>query len=185
MGLGIYFVYLPKIKDMENNCKKCGTLYKVRPSKAEKSKYCSKECASKKVTKPCDECGKPVTRVQSQMLKKVFCGRACSKIGTGKYMTQMNKDLNPDRMNLETRTKLRAAHVGKGEGKAYRKTFGVHTHRIVAAEKIGRPLKKGEVVHHIDGNILNNHPDNLEVLPSQAEHARLHAYQNNKRNKKC
>ena len=86
----------------------------------------------------------------------------------------MNIELNPARMTLETRTKVREGHLGKGEGKAYRKTFGVHTHRIVAAEKLGRPLLKGEVVHHKDENKLNNHPDNLQVFASQAEHARHH-----------
>ena len=170
---------------MENKCLKCGKSFKVRPSKASTSKYCNKDCASKKVTRPCDQCGKDVTRTKSQMLKKVYCSRACSSIGTGKTMTAMNKELNPDRMTLETRTKLRHAHLGKGEGKAYRKTFGVHTHRIVAAKKIGRCLLKGEVVHHIDGNKLNNSPENLQVLSSQAEHINLHRAELLKSNKKC
>jgi hypothetical protein len=29
------------------------------------------------------------------------------------------------------------------------------------------------IVHHLDGDRFNNHPDNLVILPSQAEHARL------------
>jgi hypothetical protein len=40
--------------------------------------------------------------------------------------------------------------------------------------KLGRPLAPGEVVHHIDGNFLNNNPENLEVLPSQGEHMKRH-----------
>lgn len=51
----------------------------------------------------------------------------------------------------------------------------VYEHVIVAEKKIGRPLRPGEVVHHIDGDKRNNAPSNLEVLASQAEHARLHA----------
>ena len=97
----------------------------------------------------------------------------------------MNAELNPDRMTLGTRTKLREAHLGKGEGKAYRKYFGEHLHRVIASEKLGRALIKGEVVHHIDGNILNNHPDNLEVLASQSEHINLHREELIKGKKKC
>ena len=57
---------------------------------------------------------------------------------------------------------------------SYPKIFGTHAHRILAEEVIGRPLKKGEVVHHKDGNPRNNLIDNLEVLSSQVEHAKLH-----------
>lgn len=47
-------------------------------------------------------------------------------------------------------------------------------HRIVAEKKIGRQLRDGEVVHHIDGDRSNNSPENLEVLPSHAEHMKKH-----------
>lgn len=57
---------------------------------------------------------------------------------------------------------------------SYPKRGGRHEHRIIAEEKIGRPLRLGEVVHHIDGNKKNNSPDNILVLSSQAEHVRLH-----------
>ena len=63
---------------------------------------------------------------------------------------------------------------GKGAGKSYEKTLGVHTHRVVAAQMLGRNLLPGEVVHHIDGDIRNNRPENLMVFSSQAEHAKWH-----------
>lgn len=47
-------------------------------------------------------------------------------------------------------------------------------HRVVAAVKLGRNLRRHEVVHHIDGNPSNNHPDNLEVLPSRWHHNAQH-----------
>jgi hypothetical protein len=37
-------------------------------------------------------------------------------------------------------------------------------------EKLGRYLLRSEVVHHIDGNPQNNHPDNLMVFQTNALH---------------
>ena len=47
-------------------------------------------------------------------------------------------------------------------------------HRVVAEQKIGRRLKRGEVVHHIDGNRSNNTTENLEVL-TDSQHKLLHS----------
>lgn len=88
-------------------------------------------------------------------------------------MVYMNRELNPTRMTPETRAKLRKSMLGTGEGKSYEKTYGRHTHRIVAEQMLGRPLKKGEIVHHIDGNKRNNDKSNLKVM-TQSEHCRLH-----------
>lgn len=49
-----------------------------------------------------------------------------------------------------------------------------YEHRLVAEAKIGRPLRNGEIVHHIDGNKCNNAPSNLEVLPSAHHHRHIH-----------
>ena len=48
----------------------------------------------------------------------------------------------------------------------------VYYHRYVASQKIGRWLTPEEHVHHIDGNKLNNDPDNLMIL-SSSEHSIL------------
>jgi len=39
----------------------------------------------------------------------------------------------------------------------------IFEHRYVMSEKLGKPLKKDDVVHHIDGNKLNNDIENLEL----------------------
>jgi hypothetical protein len=46
-------------------------------------------------------------------------------------------------------------------------------HRIVMHEFLGRELRKGEVVDHIDGNNQNNDPSNLRVFASNAEHLKV------------
>jgi hypothetical protein len=47
-------------------------------------------------------------------------------------------------------------------------------HREVAAKKLGRELRKKEVVHHKDRNKTNNNPNNLWVYPSQKAHDKVH-----------
>jgi hypothetical protein len=36
------------------------------------------------------------------------------------------------------------------------------------------PVQRGQVVHHRNGDSLDDRLENLECLPSQAEHARIH-----------
>lgn len=47
-------------------------------------------------------------------------------------------------------------------------------HRLIMEKHIGRLLRKGEVVHHKDGNIKNNSIENLELYGSHSEHAKHH-----------
>ena len=122
------------------------------------------------VTIKCEECGKTVTMPPSQYRrsKHHFCNRQC-------HMRRMNRELNPTRMTEEVKEKCRQTQLGRGKGLTYEKCHGRHTHRVVAEQMLGRPLRKGEVVHHIDGNKRNNDPSNLMVFKSQAEHVKYHA----------
>ena len=154
-----------------------------------------------KVTVICDWCGREILRYPSQVKTHNFCGKACLSAYSSKaqnpngyaelknytnirqHMRILNLELNPRRdwgpiepypTGATRREKLRLSRLNKGEGKTYRKAFGRHEHRVVAEQMLGRPLRPGEVVHHIDGNKRNNSPENLMVFESQAEHVRWH-----------
>ena len=138
----------------------------------------------------CDWCGKEYQR--NRINRHNFCCRQCladfsskSKNPEGyealkdyenmsRHMTALNLEMNPDRMTPETRAKIRSSRLGTGEGKTYTKCYGRHEHRVIAEQKLGRPLLPGEIVHHEDGNRRNNDPRNIYVFSSQSEHASYH-----------
>lgn len=140
----------------------------------------------------CDWCGKQMERTPPRVKRHNFCCRECLSAysnksknpagyaelkdytNMGNHLSELNRKLNPQRMTREVREKLSMARLGSGDQISYRKIHGQHEHRAVAEQMLGRPLRKGEVVHHMDGNKRNNSPDNLRVFPSQSEHAKYH-----------
>lgn len=50
----------------------------------------------------------------------------------------------------------------------------VFEHRLIMEEHIGRYLKSGEVVHHIDNDFSNNKLENLILFPNHSAHMKFH-----------
>lgn len=119
--------------------------------------------------KLCVHCGtefQPTAKYPQQR----FCGHKCQ------FAAQRGPEFNA-RIARASVAERAAKQRGGGAGKSYIKLNGRHMHRVIAEQKLGRPLLPGEIVHHADGNKRNNDPDNLVVLQNQAEHARVHGGQ--------
>ena len=67
-------------------------------------------------------------------------------------------------------------HLRMNNGYAYE-------HQLVAEDKIGRRLRPGEIVHHINGMKSDNKPDNIEVLGSRWHHKVEHRVSGDERRK--
>lgn len=70
-------------------------------------------------------------------------------------------------------TKSAQGYLVHTRSKANAEAAGRAVHSVVAEQSIGRALRPGEHVHHIDHNKTNNAAENLQVL-SASEHANLH-----------
>ncbi|MHA2227391.1 MAG: HNH endonuclease [Candidatus Hodarchaeales archaeon] len=60
------------------------------------------------------------------------------------------------------------------KGYKHFKNSGKSVHRHVAERKLGRKLRRGEVVHHKNRNKSDNRRSNLRVFSSQKQHHRTH-----------
>lgn len=74
---------------------------------------------------------------------------------------------------IEASHGYKLVYVGKDHHLADCRGYA-YEHRVIMEKKLGRKLAPGEVVHHKNEVKSDNHPDNLEVKPSNAAHLNGH-----------
>lgn len=112
----------------------------------------------------CEACGKPFRVYPSQIKRGEgrFCSRACSNPSRG----------SPGERNGNWkggRYRLGSGYIGINVGGGQYRL----EHALVMEKHLGRMLRRGENVHHINGCRDDNRLENLELL-SVADHARRH-----------
>lgn len=153
-----------KAQIVKVKCAFCGKDFDVyaRDSRVKdnKIKYCGTECRDnalkKGVIRQCAVCGK-----EFYSTRNFLCSRDCAS----KYRSISCLHKTYYEKGYEVK------HI-----KGYNKRGNAKVHRLVVEEHIGRRLSSDEIVHHIDGNKLNNDISNLQVM-TRGEHSSLHRRQ--------
>jgi len=145
-------------------CVQCGKTFERDSWEVNRGrvKYCSLNCfrlsrvgkerpaMKRRITKKCERCGKGFeTGGRIGKTTKIYCSNRCSK------MTQNGRTRREDGY-------IQISLPGKR----------VYEHRLVAEKMLGRKLKKGEVVHHINAVRDDNREENILVM-TQKSHMKL------------
>jgi hypothetical protein len=151
------------------------------------NQFCSSSCwythsTKERVKKICQECGKEFETTQYQVSRGhgLFCSKSCNAAVNGRK--QLGKAKSP-----EHKIKIGLGCTGE---KNYRWNGGIkmqngytfnrvekgkykQEHRQVAEKALGRPLKRNELVHHVNGIPTDNRNSNLLICDT-GYHLRLH-----------
>ena len=104
----------------------------------------------------CARCGATFLRFQSRAKRyaRNFCSLECSLADKKANRTGTINGLGYHQVSIECRTVL--------------------VHRLVMEQHLGRALRPGEVVHHINGDRSDNRIENLRVIENSSTHMREH-----------
>lgn len=136
-----------------------------RPQKTRKG-YCIKHYKSWKrkqpidTSKTCSLCSRPIG----------YNG------GRGMCLSHYNSWMRNEgnALAVDSNKQRKFLPYGNTGRKYFKNEDGRFTHRAVAEEKLGRLLKDGEIVHHVNMDKLDNSIDNIHVCSSNSNHLVVH-----------
>ena len=155
------------------NCNVCGKLFIVPKCREKKAKVCSLICRYKgqiieRKIKKCLYCEKEFGIINHNKDKK-FCSKSCSIT----YRNLKKGDESNNVFVLNGYIYMRAReHHRANSGYVKRAT-------IIAEWKYKRKLKPREHVHHINGDTLDDRPENLQIVTA-SDHMKIHQQMKNK-----
>jgi len=113
----------------------------------------------------CPKCERELTKQQ-----KKYCSHSCSAKGTLNWVGRKHTE--------ETKRKFRKNGYLNKNGYRYQAKNGkeMGEHRWKMQKRVGRKLKRTEVVHHWNENKLDNRIDNLCLFRSFSAHFKIHRF---------
>jgi hypothetical protein len=108
-----------QIVPLIKRCEYCGSEFKVKPSRFDKKKFCSKDCHNnsmkKEISKVCERCGKEFKGVPSAIKNQKHCSVECKNIS-------MNESIPYDTIyDIYVNKRMTTREAGKALGVSKRK----------------------------------------------------------------
>ena len=175
--------YNSKINLICTQCKETYLAYKCNIRKS-KLTFCTSKCYGlwQRNKKPIQRgIDKPIRLCSIDNCNKKHFGKTYCKHHYSKIIIYKNRPRKVKKEKIKSEREVKGFIIKKGykklimpnhprsDAKGY--TF---EHIIILEQKLNRQLLPKEVCHHIDGNKLNNNPDNLITFKDQASHCSYH-----------